>query len=54
MPGDKCVITAWQTGHEGRKFWSEGALLDGGGRPFCVCRATWIEVSADVLVGSAT
>ena len=52
-PGDKCSVTAWQTGHEGRKSWSEGALLDAGGRTLAVCRATWIEVSADVLVGAA-
>ena len=53
-PGDRCVVTAWQAGQEGRKFWSEGALLDDGGRTLAVCRATWIEVSGDVLVGAGT
>lgn len=52
-PGDECIVTAWQAGHEGRKFWSEGALLDAGGGTLAVCKATWIEVSADVLVGAA-
>ncbi len=53
-PGDRCVITAWQTGSEGRKLWSEGALLDATGETLAVCRATWIEVSPDVLTGTKT
>lgn len=52
QPGERCVVTAWQTGHEGRKFWSQGALLDAAGKTLAVCQATWIEVSADVLVGA--
>lgn len=51
-PGDRCVITAWQTGHEGRKFWSQGALLDAAGKTLAVCQATWIEVDRDTLVGA--
>ena len=51
-PGARCVITAWQTGHEGRKFWSEGALLDANGETLAVCKATWIEVDRDTLVGA--
>ena len=50
-PGERCVVTAWQTGHEGRKFWSQAALLDAAGSTLAVCQATWIEVSGDVLVG---
>ncbi len=51
-PGDRCVITAWQTGHEGRKFWSQGALLDANGDTLAVCQATWIEVDQATLVGT--
>ena len=51
-PADKCVVTAWQTGQEGRKFWSEGALLDSRGETLAVCKATWIEVDSETLVGA--
>ncbi len=51
-PGERCVVTAWQTGQDGRKFWSEGALLDAAGATLAACRATWIEVSGDVLRGA--
>lgn len=53
-PGERCVITAWQTGREGRKFWSQGALLDATGETLAVCQATWIEVGRDTLVGGVT
>lgn len=53
QPGERCVITAWQTGHEGRKFWSQGALLGAGAETLAVCQATWIEVDPDTLVGAA-
>ena len=51
-PGDRCVIIAWQIGKEGRKLWSQGALLDAAGATLAVCRATWIEVGRDVLIGA--
>jgi hypothetical protein len=51
-PGERCVITAWQTGHEGRKYWSEAALLGPAGETLAACRATWIEVNRDVLIGA--
>lgn len=52
--GEKCVIAAWRTGREGRKRWSEAALFGAGGNAIAVCKATWIEVDHDVLVGAAT
>lgn len=47
--GERCVVTAWQTAHEGRKYRSEAALLGADGKPVAVCRATWIEVDLEEL-----
>lgn len=49
--GEHCVVTAWRTAQEGRKYRAEAALLGADGRPAAVCRATWIEVTPEVLVG---
>lgn len=49
--GEPLVVTAWRTAHDGRKRRAEAALLDRGGEPVAVCRATWIEVTQEVLVG---
>lgn len=50
-PGERCVITAWRTDRDGRKHRAEAALLGADGKPIAVCRATWIEVTPEVLVG---
>jgi hypothetical protein len=42
--GERCVVTAWRTGQEGRKFHSEGALFGEDGSTIAFCKATWIEV----------
>ncbi len=49
--GEHCVVTAWRTTRDGRKHYAEAALLGGDGEPVAVCRATWIEVTPEVLVG---
>lgn len=49
--GEKCVVTAWETGHEGRKYRSEAALFGAGGRAIAFGKATWIEVDRDVQLG---
>ena len=41
----RCVITARQTGRDGRKFFAEALLLDDKGRTLAECAAIWIEVS---------
>jgi hypothetical protein len=47
----RCVITARQTGQDGRKYYAEAALSDEQGRRLAECRATWIEVSPEVQKG---
>jgi hypothetical protein len=49
--GERCVVTAWRTAREGRKYRAESALLGADGKPLAVCRATWIEVDRDVQRG---
>lgn len=51
--GEKCVVTAWQTAHEGRKYRSEAALFGADGNAIAFCKATWIEVDRDVQLGAA-
>ena len=50
-PGDRCVITAWPTGRDGRKRTAEAALHDEAGRLLAVSRTTWIAVERDVQLG---
>jgi len=47
----RCVVTARQTGQEGRKYFAESALFDDHGSLLAECRATWIEVSREVQQG---
>lgn len=42
--GEQCIVTAWHTAREGRKYRSEAALLGADGAAIAVCRATWIQV----------
>jgi hypothetical protein len=44
QPGEKCVITAWQTSVERRKYFAEAALYNSAGAPIAVARATWIKL----------
>ena len=50
-PGDRCVITAWSTGRDGRKRTAEAAAHDEAGRLLAVARATWIAVEREVQLG---
>lgn len=50
-PGDRCIVTAWPTGRDGRKRTAEAALHDEAGRLLAVARATWIAVDRDVQLG---
>jgi acyl-CoA thioesterase FadM len=43
-PGERCVITAWQTGRDGRKRFAEAAAYGEAGTLLAVARATWIAV----------
>jgi hypothetical protein len=53
-PGERCIITAWPTGRDGRKRTAEAAAHDEGGRLLAVAKATWIAVERDVQLGSAS
>lgn len=50
-PGDRCVITAWPTGRDGRKRTAEAAVHDEAGKLLAVARATWIAVEREVQLG---
>jgi hypothetical protein len=43
-PGERCVITAWQTGRDGRKRFAEAAAYGEAGTLLAAARATWIAV----------
>ena len=43
-PGERCVITAWETGRDGRKRFAEAAAYGEAGTLLAVARATWIAV----------
>jgi hypothetical protein len=52
-PGERCVITAWEVGRDGRKRVAEAAAYGEGGALLAVARATWIAVDRQVLLGRA-
>jgi hypothetical protein len=52
-PGERCVITAWQTGRDGRKRVAEAAAHGEAGTLLAVARATWIAVDREVQLGRA-
>ncbi|MBR0846930.1 hypothetical protein JQ543_04155 [Bradyrhizobium diazoefficiens] len=50
-PLERCIVTAWPTGRDGRKRTAEAALHDHGGRLLAVAKATWIAVEREVQLG---
>ena len=50
-PGDRCIITAWPTGRDGRKRMAEAALHDETGTLLAMAKTTWIAVDRDVQLG---
>ncbi|CUT14816.1 hypothetical protein BF49_5904 [Bradyrhizobium sp.] len=50
-PGERCIITAWPTGRDGRKRMAEAAVHDGAGKLLAVARTTWIAVDREVQLG---
>src|ERR1700710_731240 len=50
-PGERCVITAWEVGRDGRKRFAEAAAYDETGALLAVARATWIAVDRQVQLG---
>ena len=51
--GERCVITAWEVGRDGRKRVAEAAAHGEAGTLLAVARATWIAVDRQVLLGRA-
>ena len=51
--GQRCVVAAKETSHEGRKYFAEAALFDDKGETLAAGRATWIEVTPEVQKGVA-
>lgn len=52
-PGERCVITAWEAGRDGRKRVGEAAAYGEAGNLLAVAQATWIAVERDVQLGRA-
>jgi hypothetical protein len=52
-PGERCVVTSWQTGREGRRLNAEAALFGEQGNVLAVARAVWIVVDRQVQLGGA-
>lgn len=50
-PGERCIITAWPTGRDGRKRTAEAALHDEAGKLLAVAKTTWIAVEREVQLG---
>ena len=50
-PGERCVITAWEAGRDGRKRVAEAAAFGEAGQLLAVARATWIAVERNVQLG---
>jgi hypothetical protein len=50
-PRERCVVTSWQTGREGRRLIAEGALFGEEENLLAVGRAVWIIVDRQVQLG---
>lgn len=48
-PGVEHIVTAWQTGAEGRKHWSASMLHDPEGHLLALASATWIAVDPESI-----
>src|SRR5262245_19428228 len=50
-PGERCVVTSWQTASEGRRLTAEAALFGEEDNLLAVGRAVWIVVNRQVQLG---
>ena len=50
-PGERCVVTSWQTGSEGRRLIAEAALFGEEENLLAVGRAVWVVVDRQVQLG---
>ncbi|QIG94645.1 MULTISPECIES: hypothetical protein [unclassified Bradyrhizobium] len=51
-PGERCVVTSWKTGGEGRRLIAEAALFGEEENLLAIGRAVWIVVDRQVQLGS--
>ena len=51
-PGERCVVTSWQTGSKGRRLIGEAALFGEEDNLLAVGRAIWITVDRQVQLGT--
>ena len=49
--GERCVVTAWETGRQGRRLIADTALFGEAGNILAVGRAIWIAVDRQVQLG---
>jgi hypothetical protein len=52
-PGERCVITSWPIGRDGRKRFAEAAAYGEAGTLLATARTTWIAVDRQVQLGRA-
>jgi hypothetical protein len=50
-PGERCVVTSWQTGSQGRRLIGEAAIFGEDENLLAVGRAIWITVDRQVQMG---
>jgi hypothetical protein len=50
-PGERCVVTSWQTGSEGRRLIANAALFGEEENLLAVGRAVWVVVDRQVQIG---
>jgi hypothetical protein len=50
-PGERCVVTSWQTGSQGRRLIGEAAIFGEEENLLAVGRAIWITVDRQVQLG---
>jgi len=50
-PRERCVVTSWQTGSEGRRLIAEAALFGEEENLLAVGRAVWVVVDRQVQLG---
>ena len=53
-PGDRCVLTAWPTGGDGRKLFANSALIGAEGEILAVAQSTWVIVDGRIEPAQAT
>jgi hypothetical protein len=51
-PGERCVVTSWRTGNEGRRLFAEAVLFGEEGNVLAVAHAVRVIVNRQVQLGN--